>query len=79
MECYSLVPTPLSERDVGTRLWRATVRVQHQGHGVKTTEVEACVALVCAFTNDGRPLTDVTNLKWMVFDWVASGQRAVHK
>ena len=30
------------------------------------TEVEAHVALVCASTNDGRPLTGSTNFIWMV-------------
>ena len=52
--------------------WRATVRVQRWGPGAKTTEVEARVALVCASTDDGRPLTDGTNLDWTVVDWVAS-------
>ena len=42
--------------------WRATVRVQRRGPGAKTTEVEARVALVCASTDDGRPLTGGTNL-----------------
>ena len=37
---------------------------------MKTTEVEACVALVCASTNDDRLLTDGI---WKVVDWVASG------
>ena len=36
--------------------WRATVRVQRRGPGAKTTEVEARVALVCAFTDDDRLL-----------------------
>ena len=48
--------------------WRATVRVQHRGPGTKTTEVEGRVALVCASTDDGRPLTGVTNLlygRWL--------------
>ena len=40
--------------------------MQCQGPGVKMTEVEAHVALVCASTNDGRPLTGGTNLIWMV-------------
>ena len=53
--------------------WRATVRVQHRGPGAKITEVEARVALVCASTNDGRPLIGGTNLIWTVVDWVASG------
>ena len=58
--------------------WRATVslvRVQHWGPGAKTTEVEARVALVCASTDDGRPLTGGTNLIWTVVDWVTSGSR----
>ena len=42
--------------------WRANVRVQYRWPEAKTTEVEACMALVCASTDDGRPLTD----------WVAS-------
>ena len=50
----------------------ATVRVQHQGHGAKMTEVEACMALVCASTDDSRPLTNGTNLIWTVVDWVSS-------
>ena len=42
--------------------WRATVRLQRRGPGAKTlTEVEACVALVCASTDDCRPLTVSTN------------------
>ena len=36
--------------------WRATIRVQRLGPGAKTTEVEVCVALLCASTDDGRPL-----------------------
>ena len=36
---------------------RATVRVQYRGPEAKTTEVEACVALIYASTDDGRPLT----------------------
>ena len=43
------------------------------GPGVKTTEVEAHVALVCASTNDGRLLTGGTNLIGTVVDCVASG------
>ena len=36
----------------------ATVRVQYRGPEAKTTEVEAHVAaLICASTDDGRPLT----------------------
>ena len=48
--------------------WRATVSMQRWGPGVKTTEVEAHVALVCASTDNGRPLTDGANLIWMVVD-----------
>ena len=40
--------------------------------GAKTIEVEARVALVCASTDDGRPLTGGTNLIWTVVDWVTS-------
>ena len=36
---------------------KATVRVQCQGPGVKTTEVEAHMALVYTSTDDGRSLT----------------------
>ena len=56
-----------------------TVGVQHQGPGVKMTEVEARVALVCASTVDSRPLTAGTNLIWTVVDCVASGERAMDK
>ena len=42
--------------------------------GPLTTEVEACVALVCASTDDGRPLTGGTNLIRTVVDWVDSLQ-----
>ena len=38
--------------------WTATVRVQCRGPGAKMIEV---VALVCASTDDGRPLTGGTN------------------
>ena len=55
-----------------------TVRVQRRGPGAKRTEVEAHVALVCASTDDGRPLTGSTNLIWMVVDWVASGRAIRH-
>ena len=48
---------------------RATVGVQHRGPRAKTTEVEPCVALVCASTDDGSPLTGGTNLVWA---WVTS-------
>ena len=44
------------------RPWRATVSVQHWGPGAKMTEVKAHVALVCASTDDGRPLTGGKNL-----------------
>ena len=40
---------------------------------MKTTEVEARVALVCASTSDGRSLTGGTNLIGTVVDCVASG------
>ena len=40
---------------------------------MKTTEVEARVALVCASTSDGRLLTGGTNLIGTVVDCVASG------
>ena len=53
--------------------WRATVRhvrVQRQGPRAMMTELEACLALVCASTNDdGRPVTGGTNLLSMVVDW----------
>ena len=39
-----------------------TVRVQYQEPEAKTTEVEARVALICASTDDGRPLTGGLNL-----------------
>ena len=42
--------------------------MQRRGPGVKTTEVEARVALVCASTDDGRLLTDGANLIWTVVD-----------
>ena len=41
------------------------------GTGAKMTEVEARVALVCASTDDSRPLTDCENLLCTVVDWVA--------
>ena len=40
--------------------------MQCRGPGVKTTEVEVRVALVCASTDDGRPLIGDTNLVSMV-------------
>ena len=46
---------------------------ESSGPRAKTTEVEARVALVCASTDDGRPLTGGTNLIWTVVDWVTSG------
>ena len=49
--------------------WRATVRVQRHGPGAKTTEVEARVVLVCASTDDSRPLTGGANLIWTVVDY----------
>ena len=36
--------------------------MQRWGPGVKMTEVEVRVALVCASTDDGRPLIGGTNL-----------------
>ena len=33
--------------------WRAAVRVYRWGLRAKTTEVEACVALVCASSDEG--------------------------
>ena len=36
--------------------------MQRLGPGAKTTEVEVCVALVCASADDGRPLIGRTNL-----------------
>ena len=61
--------------------WRATVRVQCRGPGMKTTEVEARVALVCASTDNGRSLPGTTNLIGTVVDCFASGSGAwpVHK
>ena len=44
--------------------WRATVRVQRQGPRAMMTELEACLALVCASTDDDRLLTGGTNLIW---------------
>ena len=38
------------------------------------TEFEARMALVCASTDDGRPLTNLICQRWLaVVDWVASG------
>ena len=42
--------------------------MQRQGPGAKTTDVEAHVVLVCASTDDSRPLTGGTNLIWTVVD-----------
>ena len=53
--------------------------MQRQGPGAKTTEVEARVALVCASTVNGWPLTAGTNLIWTVVDCVASGEWAMDK
>ena len=36
--------------------------MQRREPGAKTTEVEACMALVCASADNGRPLTGGTNL-----------------
>ena len=43
--------------------------MQRHGLGAKTTEVEARMALVCASTDDGRPLTGSANLIWTVVDY----------
>ena len=40
--------------------------MQRLGPGVNTTEVEIHVALVCASTDDGRPLIGSMNLVSMV-------------
>ena len=40
-------------------------RVQYRGPEAKTIEVEACVALICASTDDSRS-------SQVVVDWVAS-------
>ena len=47
--------------------------VQRRGPRAKATRVEARVALVCASTDDGRPLTGGTHLIWTVVDCVALG------
>ena len=57
------------------RAWRATVRVQRQGPRVMMTELQARLALVCASTDDGRLLTNGTNLIWTVVYWVTYGSR----
>ena len=41
--------------------WRATVRVQYPGPETKTTEIEACMALICASADDGKSLTGLLN------------------
>ena len=46
--------------------WRATVQVQRQEPRAMMTELEARMALVCASTDDSRPLTGCTNLIWTV-------------
>ena len=52
--------------------------MQRHGPGAKTTEVEARVALVCASTDDGRPLTGGANLIWTVVDYSeASGVKLI--
>ena len=53
--------------------WRATVQVQRQEPTAMMTKLEARMALVCASTDDSRPLTGCTNLIWSVVNWVASG------
>ena len=40
--------------------------MQRRRPGVKTTEVQARVALVCASTNDSRPLTGGRNMPTVV-------------
>ena len=40
--------------------------MQRRGPGAKTTEIEARVTLVCASTDDGRPLIGDINLIWTV-------------
>ena len=44
--------------------------MQRRGPGAKTSDVEARVALVCASTDDGRPLTGGTSLIWTVVEVV---------
>ena len=55
-----------------------TVRVQRRGPEAKTTEVEARMALICASTDDGRPLVGRLNLIRAVVDWVASDSGRMH-
>ena len=69
LACTDHLPSILNERiqifhDDRRRegQWRATVRVQRWEPGAKTTEVEIRMALVCASTDDGRPLIGGTNL-----------------
>ena len=45
--------------------------MQHWGPRAKTTEVEARVALVCASTDDSRPLTGGINSIWTMVDYVS--------
>ena len=59
--------------------WRATVSVQRRGPRAKTTEVKARVALVCASTDDGRPLTDGKNLVWTVVEGSPASGAVYHK
>ena len=42
------------------------VGMQSQKSEVKTTKVQACMALVCASTDDSRPLTGSTNMSTVV-------------
>ena len=65
--------------------WKAIARDRYliltsrlQCRGLKTTKVEACVALVCASTGNSRLLTGGPNLIRTVVDWIASG-RTFHK
>ena len=47
--------------------------MRYWGPEAKTTEVEACVTLICASTDDSRPVTGRLNLIKKMVDWVASG------
>ena len=50
--------------------------MQRRGPRAKTTEVEARMALVCASTDDGKPLYKFNmDARWTVVDWVTSGSR----
>ena len=53
--------------------------MQFQGPGVKTTEVEAHVALFCASTDDGRLLTGGTGLVWTMVElmWLTGSLQVV--